>query len=106
MSLGGVQSCGPLLDQCDKRLRINLTRSPRRLRTTALCAFRTAEALERCSAVLYNQRARPVPRQQRAAALGSTSLPPVRASMDCLIKVRICTRPFRTDGPRHNSSGL
>jgi hypothetical protein len=26
--------------------------------------------------------------------------------MDCLIKVTVCTRPFRTDGPRHNSSGL
>jgi Putative transposase len=47
-----------------------------------------------------------VSRQQRAAALGSPSLPPVRASMDCLIKVTVCTRPFRTDGPRHNSSGL
>ncbi len=23
-----------------------------------------------------------------------------------LIKVTVCTRPFRTDGPRHNSSGL
>jgi len=34
------------------------------------------------------------------------SLSPVRASMDCLIKVTVCTRPFRTDGPRHNSSGL
>ena len=30
------------------------------------------EELERCSELLYNQRARPVPRQQRAAALGST----------------------------------
>jgi hypothetical protein len=26
--------------------------------------------------------------------------------MDCLIKVTVCTRPFRIDGPRHNSSGL
>jgi hypothetical protein len=25
--------------------------------------------------------------------------------MDCLIKVTVCTRPFRTDAPRHNSSG-
>jgi hypothetical protein len=33
------------------------------------------------------------------------SLPPVRASMDCLIKLTVCNRPFRTDGPRHNSSG-
>ena len=30
------------------------------------------EELERCSELLYNQRARPVPRQQRAATLGST----------------------------------
>jgi hypothetical protein len=30
------------------------------------------EELERCSELPYNQRARPVPRQQRAAALGST----------------------------------
>ena len=31
------------------------------------------------------------------------SLSPVRASMDCLIKVTVCTRSFRTDGPRQNS---
>jgi hypothetical protein len=30
------------------------------------------EELERCSELLYNQRARPVPRRQRAATLGST----------------------------------
>jgi len=34
------------------------------------------------------------------------SLSPVRASVDCLIKVTVCTRRFRADGPRHNSSGL
>jgi hypothetical protein len=39
------------------------------------------EELERCSELLYNQRARPVQRQQRAAALGS--------------KVTVCTSsPF------------
>jgi D-amino-acid oxidase len=27
-------------------------------------------------------------------------LPPVRASMDRLIKITVCTRPFRADGPR------
>jgi D-amino-acid oxidase len=33
-------------------------------------------------------------RQQQA------TLPPVRASMDRLIKITVCTRPFRADGPR------
>ena len=65
-----------------------------------------SEELERCSELLYNQRARPVPRRQRAAALLEPSLSPVRASVDCLFKVTVCTRPFRTDGPRHNSSAL
>ncbi len=30
------------------------------------------EELERCGELLHNQRAKPVPRQQQAAALGST----------------------------------
>jgi hypothetical protein len=34
------------------------------------------------------------PSQQQAM------LPPVRASMDRLIKITVCTRPFRADGPR------
>ena len=84
----------------------DMTRSRSRQRMSGICAFRTAEELERCSELLYNQRARPVPRQQRAAALGAPSLPPVRASMDYLIKVTVYARHFRTDGPRHNSSGL
>ena len=33
-------------------------------------------------------------RQQQA------TLPPVRAAMDRLIKITVCTRPFRADGPR------
>jgi len=30
----------------------------------------------------------------------AATLPPVRASMDRLIKITVCTRPFRADGPR------
>jgi hypothetical protein len=55
------------------------------------------EELERCSELLYNQRATRVPKQQRAATLGGTSLSPVRVSMDCHINVTVCTRPFRTE---------
>jgi hypothetical protein len=35
-----------------------------------------------------------------APPLRSAALPPVRASADRIIKITVCTRPFRADGPR------
>src|SRR5579863_9056385 len=30
----------------------------------------------------------------------TTPLPPIRASMDRIVKITVCTRPFRAQGPR------
>jgi len=42
----------------------------------------------------------PAPMSSGAAPVRVPLLPPVRASMDRIIKITVCTRPFRAEGPR------
>lgn len=64
------------------------------------------EELERCSELSATSAQGQCQGSSEPQPSVAPSLSPVRVSMDCLIKVTVCTRPFRTDGPRHNSSGL
>ena len=52
------------------------------------------EELERCSELLYNQRQGQCQGSSEPQPSVAPSLSPVRASMDCLIKVTVCTVPF------------